>query len=348
MATFEKRKLGWLARVQKLGIRESRTFDIKKEALAWAENREAEIAAMGVSEREVAKAKRRKSTLRECFERYLREVSSKKKGKETALRESKRFQQFCTNSSHAPLGSLMDTSMSKIESHHIAEWKLNRLNHVTNSSVIRDKNFLSHVFSTAKEWGCIEETPFGGKVKFNEDEDSNRERRVTEQEIEEILFILDDWDRRRKPETPRENVALLWCLCLETGMRLQEVKFLETAEIDLESGVVDLPKEKVKEKRKKSVALTQEAIRLIELGKKEGKYWFNCNKLNVSSIFSLASRKTSIEDLQFRDSRHEALTRLSEKLKPFELARQAGHRDMNRTLKYYRKTAREFGHKLRE
>ena len=227
----------------------------------------------------------------------------------------------------------MDIRMSKIEPHHIAEWKLNRLNHVTNGSVIRDKNFLSHVFSTAKEWGYIEDTPFGGKVKFIEDDDSDRERGVSDQEIEEILFILDDWDRQRKPETPREIVALLWCTCLETGMRLQEVKFLEASEIDFESGVIDLPKEKVKEKRKKSVALTQEAIRLIKLGKTKERYWFDSNKMNVSSIFSLASSKTTIENLQFRDSRHEALTRLSEKLKPFELARQAGHRDMNRTLK---------------
>ncbi|MET4694455.1 tyrosine-type recombinase/integrase [Endozoicomonas lisbonensis] len=348
MASYEERIHGWLVRIHKFGVRESKTFDTKEEAESWANKREEEIAAMGSSEREVAKVRRQKVTLRQCFERYIKEVSPKKKGKETALREGKRFMQFCTNPSHEPLGSLMDKKMSKIEPHHIAEWKLNRLNHVTNSSVVRDKNFLSHVFSTAREWGYIEETPFGGKVKFSEDDDSDRDRRVTDQEIEEVLFALDDWDRQRKPETPRETVALLWCLCLETGMRLQEVKFLEAAEIDLESGVIDLPRERVKEKRKKSVALTDEAIRLIQLGKTEEKYWFDSNKLNVSSIFSLASRQTTIENLQFRDSRHEALTRLSEKLKPFELARQAGHRDMNRTLKYYRKTAREYGQKLRD
>lgn len=348
MATFEERRHGWLARVQKLGVRESKTFDLKKEAIVWAEQREEEIAAMGNSEREVAKVIRQKITLRQCFERYIREVSPKKKGKETAQREGKRFMQFCTNPSHEPLGSLMDKKMSRIEPHHIAEWKLNRLNHVTNGSVVRDKNFLSHVFSTAREWGYIEETPFGGKVKFSEDDDSDRQRRVTNQEIEEMLFALDDWDRHRKPETTRETVALLWCLCLETGMRLQEVKFLEATEIDLKSGVIDLPREKVKEKRKKSVALTDEALRLIQLGKTEEKFWFGSNKLNVSAIFSTASRQTTIKNLQFRDSRHEALTRLSEKLKPFELARQAGHRDINRTLKYYRKTAREFGQKLRD
>ena len=94
MATFEKRKHGWLARVQKLGVRESRTFDRKIDAIAWSEQREEEIAAMGSSEREVAKVRRQKVTLRQCFERYLKEVSPKKKGKETALREGKRFMQW--------------------------------------------------------------------------------------------------------------------------------------------------------------------------------------------------------------------------------------------------------------
>ena len=46
MATFEKRKHGWLARVQKLGVRESKTFDLKKEAIAWAEQKEEGFVAL--------------------------------------------------------------------------------------------------------------------------------------------------------------------------------------------------------------------------------------------------------------------------------------------------------------
>ena len=38
MATFEKRKHGWLVRVQKLGVRESKTFDNKEEGAAWAKS----------------------------------------------------------------------------------------------------------------------------------------------------------------------------------------------------------------------------------------------------------------------------------------------------------------------
>ncbi len=347
MATFEKRKHGWFVRINKYGIREGRTFDTKKQAEAWGEKREAEVVLLGNDSETVDEAIRRKVTLRECFERYILEVSSKKSGEDTELREQKRYNQLASNPAHNPMPSLMDKPVSAIKAHHIAEWKTTRLNHVRKSSVLRDKNFLSHVFSMAKEWGYISETPFGGKVKFEGDKESERERRVSEQEIKEILYVLDDWDRQRKPHTTKEKVALLWCLCLETGMRMQEAKYLEPDEVDLQSGVIDLPGHKVKEKRKKSVGLTLEAIRLIQLGRVEGTYWFGTDGVNVSGIFSQSSKRTTANGLQFRDSRHEGLTRLSEKLEPFELARQAGHRDMNRTLKYYRKTAREFGQKLR-
>ena len=347
MASFQKRKYGWFARINKYGVREGRTFDTKKQAEGWAEKREAEIVLLGCDSEEVDEAIRRKVTLKECFERYIEEVSSKKAGNDSELRELRRYNQFASNPAHSPLPSLMNKPVSAIKPRHISEWKTTRLNHVSKSSVLREKNFLSHVFSMAKEWGYISETPFGGKVKFEGDSEFARERRVSEQEIKEILFILDDWDRERKPETAKEKVALLWCLCIETGMRMQEAKYLEPNEVDLQAGVIDLPKHKVKEKRKKSLGLTLEAIRLIQLGQVDGKFWFGTDKVNVSGIFSYASKRISAKGLQFRDSRHEGLTRLSEKLEPFELARQAGHRDMNRTLKYYRKTAREFGQKLR-
>ena len=347
MATFEKRKYGWFARINKYGVREGRTFDTKKQAEDWAEKREAEVVLLGTGSEMVDEAIRRKVTFKACFERYITEISSKKAGTDTELREQRRYIQFSSNPAHNPLPTLMDKPVSTIKPHHISEWKTTRLNHVSKSSVLREKNFLSHVFSMAKEWGYISETPFGGKVKFEGDSESERERGVSQQEIKEMLYILDDWDGKRKPESTKEKVALLWCLCLETGMRMQEVKYLELDEVDLHAGVIDLPKHKVKEKRKKSVGLTLEAIRLMKLGQVDGRYWFGTDGVNVSGIFSQASKRTTAEGLQFRDSRHEGLTRLSEKLEPFELARQAGHRDMNRTLKYYRKTAREFGQKLR-
>ncbi|UYM14295.1 tyrosine-type recombinase/integrase [Endozoicomonas euniceicola] len=350
MATFEKRKHGWFVRVQKKGVREGRTFDTRTDAKAWADKREKEIDDLGSNAGEVAEASRNKVSLKEVMERYIKEVSSKKEGAQSFKRERQRFAQMAINPEHWPLNELMDTLVADIEPHHIGEWKTTRLNFVKPGTVRRERNFLSHVFTMAVEWGYIKETPFGKKVKFNDLKDGERDRGVADSEIEEMIFALDDWDGKTKPATTRQVVALLWSLCLETAMRLQEAQFLTLEEVDLKNGVIDLPAHRCKEKRKKTLGLSTRAIDLLNLGKDSGgNYWFGdaTAKIAVSSVFSHASNKTDIDDLQFRDSRHEALTRLAEKLEPFELARQAGHTNMNRTLKYYRKTAREFGSKLR-
>ena len=139
MATFEKRKYGWFARINKYGVREGRTFDTKKQAEEWAEKREAEVVLLGTDSGTVDEAIRRKVTLRKCFERYISEVSSKKTGKDTGLREQRRYNQLASNPEHNPMPYLMDQPVSAIKPHHIAEWKTTRLNHVSKSSVLRDK-----------------------------------------------------------------------------------------------------------------------------------------------------------------------------------------------------------------
>ncbi len=345
MAKFEKRKSGWLARVRKKGIDQARTFDTKKEAAEWASSLERKIDEYGKNADEVARHRLSRKTLRETFVRYVDEVSPRKKGRETALRENQRFQQMATSQNHSPLPDLMDKPISSIKSFHIAEWKMTRLSTVKESSVAREKNFLCNVFTMAREWGYIEESPLSS-VKFSDDRSASRDRRVSEEEIKQVLFALDHWEDHKVPETPAQTVALLWKLCIETAMRQQEVKYLVASEIDFDNRVINLAAERTKEKKKKTLALSSEAVRLLNLGKADDDYWFASSKLNVSSIFSIAVRKALINDLEFRDSRHEALTRLSEKLTPFELAKQAGHTDMNRTLKYFRKTAKDFSCKL--
>ena len=346
MAKLEQRKNGWLARIRRKGVDQSKTFDTKREAELWLRDLERKIDGFGKDSKEVETFHLKTTTLRETFERYIQEISPHKKGRNTVLHEQRRYNQMAVNPDHAPLPELMDKPISQIQSYHIAEWKMSRLKAVKETSVSRDKNFLCHVFSMALEWGYIQQSPFKG-VKFKEDRSASRERRISEEEVAQVLFALDHWDKQIPPETPNQMIGLMWCLCIETAMRQQEVKLLKSHEVDLENRVIDLEAERTKEKKRKTLALTTEAVRLLKLGHTGKEYWFGSEKFNISNMFSKAVRKTTIDDLEFRDSRHEALTRLSEQLTPFELAKQAGHTDMNRTLKYYRKTARDFSSKLR-
>lgn len=74
MASFRKRSGGWRAEIAVLGTRESETFSIKADAVAWAAEREAHLRRSDASG--IATGK----TCQQAFERYRDEVSAHKKG----------------------------------------------------------------------------------------------------------------------------------------------------------------------------------------------------------------------------------------------------------------------------
>ena len=61
----------------------------------------------------------------------------------------------------------------------------------------------------------------------------------------------------------------------------------------------------------------------------------------VSTIFRKAVSDAGIDNLKFHDSRHEATTRLAQRLMVLDLARVTGHRDIRQLMTYYNKNARE-------
>jgi len=58
-----------------------------------------------------------------------------------------------------------------------------------------------------------------------------------------------------------------------------------------------------------------------------------------STLFRRARIRAKIEDLTFHDSRHDAITRLAQKLNVLQLARMVGHRDIRSLQTYYNETA---------
>jgi len=66
----------------------------------------------------------------------------------------------------------------------------------------------------------------------------------------------------------------------------------------------------------------------------------------ASTLFGRAVLKAEIEDLTFHDSRHEAVTRLAQKLDVLDLARMVGHRDLKSLMIYYNSTPEELANRL--
>ena len=66
---------------------------------------------------------------------------------------------------------------------------------------------------------------------------------------------------------------------------------------------------------------------------------FTVDSQVASTLFSRARIRAKIEDLTFHDSRHDAITRLAQKLNVLQLARMVGHRDIRSLQTYYNETA---------
>ena len=141
MATIRQRGNRWQCIIKRKGHPLlSNTFDLKKDAVNWAGQQERAIDAGQWIDRTEAE----QTTLEELLKRYAKEVSASKRGKDA---EEVRIEQFKKT-------NLAKYSVASITGQMGAEWRDSRLKEVSGSTVCRDLNLLSHVFSVAiREWG---------------------------------------------------------------------------------------------------------------------------------------------------------------------------------------------------
>ena len=66
----------------------------------------------------------------------------------------------------------------------------------------------------------------------------------------------------------------------------------------------------------------------------------------VALSFRKATKKVGIENLHFHDSRHEATTRLAQKVHVLDLAKITGHRNVQMLMTYYDKDATQLAELL--
>lgn len=113
MATAKKTPQGtWRIQIEIRGVRESGTFDTKREADAWAAKRATEI-------RELARGNAGSvKTLRDALRRYAEEVSPTKRGEDKELIRLKAFERQAL-----PLGKLI----GQLTTADLAAWRDSRL-----------------------------------------------------------------------------------------------------------------------------------------------------------------------------------------------------------------------------
>jgi integrase len=313
MASFRKRGDKWQAMVARQGVRVSQTFPSKAAAKEWAARQEYLIATGGIN---------RPGTLRELFDRYAREVSPSKRG---ARWEQIRLELLAKDRLGAV--SLRDATAAEL-----AAWRDRRLTKVAPGTVRREMSLMSSVFSVArKEWGLLASNPLAD-VRWPSMPQA-RDRRVTDDEIALLTATA------KSLSTIEGRAVHAFRFAIETAMRAGEICGLTRASIT--GNVARLAM--TKNGRARDVPLSPEALALLD---PLNDRLFNLTPQNLDTGFRRVRDRAGIVGLTFHDARHEAITRLSKRLAPFELARVVGHSDLKQTLAYYNATAHELAARL--
>jgi integrase len=357
MATFEQRESGWWqAKVRRKGhAAQSKTFEKRTDAEVWARDIENKMDRGVFASRKEAE----KTTLGEALERYQKDVTPKKKG---AAQEGYRIKALAKS-------NLGPRFLASIQSKDVAGFRdSEEARGLAPSSITKVLALLSHLFETArKEWGIEVDNPVKAikKPKVN----NARDRRLSPEELDYLLDALDNPGPSTQVEAgDRRNIwtpkVVRWAI--ETAMRQDEILSLNWKNVDLDKRTAFLPDTKPGTSR--TVPLSSSAAALLKQPEgvarpRRGKVFpttASAIKQSYSRAVVRAQKKyladtqaTScepiegfLEDLTFHDLRHEATSRLAEKLQLHELMRVTGHKDMRMLARYYHPRAEDLAKKL--
>jgi len=316
----------WKQEITINGERLSKTFRTKGECVTWAAKQV--VGAPGSKPT-------LKRTLDQLAEKYMNEVSVTKAGeKKEVIRINYYRREF---------PELFAMSLSKIQLEDIEALVDERLEVVMTSTINRDLNIFSHMFRKAKKWKMMTHNPMEGIERPKDPE--GRTRRVSDEEAALVCAALH-YHKDQSVVLAMQKSAVAFMLGIETAMRMGEICKTEWKNVHLNKRYVHLPAAIVKTRVARDVPLSAEAIRLIKQLPREGELMMGVNAGTCSAQSLEAIKSSGIEDMKFHDTRHEATTRLAQKLHVLDLARVTGHRDIKMLMRYYNKSAIELAHLL--
>jgi integrase len=314
MASIQKRGNKWRAFVLINGVRESKTFDLKKEAVAWGNEREEEGTAKLVPH-----------TFRELVEAYKPTIAHHK----GVRSETYKIDTILSNVVFA------DLPVEYITKPMIAAYRDARLQKVAAGTVQREMAIMAGMFSKAiRDWGWLKTNPVQGVIKPTLP--APRRRGISQDEIDTIVLSLESTRGGR-------IVSQMFQLSLETGLRLSEMTGLTWDRV--KEKFVILPETKNGDRREVPLSTKARAIIASRSGLDDTKV-FPVDAQLSSVRFNVAKKKTPCKDVRFHDARSEAVTRLSRKLDVMQLAKMIGHRDLKSLMGYYAESSDSLADRL--
>ncbi|GAB1369912.1 site-specific integrase [Azonexus hydrophilus] len=341
MAAIVQRGEKWQAKVRRDGYPGvSKTFARKSDAEAWARAQEAEMDRGAWRDRSSADS----TTLYKLLERYLADVVPTKRG---AAVETLRIKTLMSD-------KLTLHKLSALSPLVLSEWIEQRAKVVSGSTINRELNVISACVNWGRKRLMIQtDNPVAGIIR--PPQGKARERRLEDGEEARLLEALEVSPREGGKFSGMQNkwVNPIVLFALETAMRRSELLSLEWKNVDLKKRVAYL--ETTKNGESRAVPLSSRAVAVLE-GLKEGKDGvqalpvgkvFRTTEAALKKAFERACERAGIDDFHFHDLRHEATSRLAERLPNLiELAAVTGHKDLRMLKRYYPPRAEDLARKL--
>ena len=307
-------RIGWQAKVRKKGFpSQTKVFRTKSDAQAWAASVEGEMVRGLWRDRSESES----TTLKECIDRYLAEVTPHKKNSHP---EELKLQQWLRR----PIACRF---MAAIRGKDVADVIKDMEAEGKSKNTIRlHLAVLSHLFKVAKtEWG-MEAISNPCEAVRKPKLPQGRERRLIGNEEARLL------DACRADEN--QNILFIVQFAMETAMRRTEICGLRWENVNLAGRVALLPDTKNGTVRR--VPLSSTAVSLLSAlpRRLDGLVW-DVKPDTVTRAFERACRHAAITGLTFHDLRHEATSRLFEKgFNPMEVSAITGHKTLQMLKRY--------------
>lgn len=352
MAQLRQLKSGfWQAVIRKKGFpQQSKSFKFKKDCESWATDVEAKMNRGTFSDMSEAES----MTIAKGLKKYLEEVTPNKKG---AYQDTNRINKLIQNT------KISSKSLASFKSSDCAKYRDSMANRGLSASTInKELSVISCLYDVAlKDWGisCINPVKQIAKPKV----ENSRERRLSPLEEKYLLRALTDNSAGDRSNNIVVNIVLF---SIETGMRKSEPFKLEWPDIDLKGRVAYL--RDTKNGKPRAVPLSTKAVKILkgnnddnEKKIKRGKV-FNTTYSALTQSFRRAIKRAIriynketetdsrlddfLEDFTYHDLRHEATTRLADKLQMHELMKVTGHSDARMLARYYHPKPEDLAKKL--
>lgn len=335
MASFKKVDGSWRAWVARRGVRMSKSFPSKAEAVSWATHVEAEILAGKLSPSSTM-------TVAQAIDKYIKTEVPRRRGGEYEKRRLLALIRLCPWLAEKPVGDVNSADM--------ARWRDERRQAVSDASVVRESSDLRTLWRHCRSWRVMSVDPFHELPMPSKGH--ARARLSSRSEIKLLLRSMG-YVTGRAPKTPQQEVAWAYLIAHHTALRSGEILALSRSTVDLERRVYRLEFHKTMEEAGiRHVPFTKKAARLLAVldaaAQRAGRdAYFTISDKSRDVLFRKVRDRLLIDNLHFHDSRADALTRLSKRYDVMTLARISGHRDIKQLYNtYYRERAESVAARL--